>query len=137
MLMLYNFIADTTATDLSSQQINTGSTRLSWNIPIEAQPCVTYYTVNITGSGVMDTTETSVTVSVGGGISVNTPYTYTIISNPGGRQSGPGNFIIINNRECTLELSNTVTTVCQKIILYVLNIFVLALRQGGVFVSTS
>ena len=107
MLRYMYSIADTTATNLSSQQIDTGSTRLFWNISIEAQHCVTYYTVNITGPGVMDTTETSLTVPVGGGISVNTPYTYTVTSNPGGYQSGPGKFNIINNRECTLYLSNT------------------------------
>ena len=80
--------------------MDTDSTRLSWNIPIEAQSCVTSYTVIITGSGVMNTTETSLTVSTGGGISINTPYTYMVTFNPGGRQSGPGNFNIINNREC-------------------------------------
>ena len=49
----------------------------------------------------MNPTETSLTVSTGGGINVNTPYTYMVTSIPGGRQSGPGNFNIINNRECT------------------------------------
>ena len=47
----------------------------------------------------MNPTETSLTVSTGGGINVNTPYTYIVTSNPGGRQSGPGMFTIINNCE--------------------------------------
>ena len=104
MLRCMYSIADTTATNLSSQQIDTNSTRLFWNIAIEAQHCVTSYAVNITGPGVADVTSTmsSLKISVGSSISDNTPYTYTIISNPGGYQSGPGNFNIINNRECTL-----------------------------------
>ena len=99
-------IADTTATNLSSQQIDTECTSLFWNISIEAKHCVTFYTVNITGSGVTNEPSTRLKISVGRSISDNTPYTYTIISNPGGYQSGPGNFNIINNRECTLYLSN-------------------------------
>ena len=105
MLRYMYSIADTTATNLSSQQIDTNCTRLSWNIPIEAQHCVTSFTVNITGF-VSVTASTSLKLSVGGAISDNTPYTYTVTSNPGGYQSGPGNFNIINNRECTLYSSN-------------------------------
>ena len=108
MLRYMYSIADTTATNLSSQQIDTNSTRLFWNISIEAQHCVTSFTVNISGPGVTDVTSTmsSQKIKVEGIISDNTPYTYTVISNPGGYQSGPGNFNIINNRECTLYLSN-------------------------------
>ena len=58
MLRYMYSIADTTATNLNSQQIDTNSTRLFWNIAIEAQHCVTSYTVNITGPGVADVTST-------------------------------------------------------------------------------
>ena len=102
MLRYMYSIADTTATNLSSQQIDTNSTRLSWSISIQAQHCVTSFTVNITGSSVSEAASTSLKISVGRSINDNTPHTYTIISNPGGYQSGPGNFNIINNRECTL-----------------------------------
>ena len=101
MLRYMYSIADTTATNLSSKQIDTNSTRLFWNISIQAQHCVTHYTVNVTGFSVIEAAFTFQKLSVGGPISDNTPYTYTVTSNPGGYQSGTGNFNIINNRECS------------------------------------